>query len=262
MAKWLRQWVVVPPFAGSSPVTRPTYLKKNKFKKYLKVNICDSATKNLIRKRKNILNFMSRYRGPKLRITRRLGSLPGLTQKQSKKDGRPGQHGKSNGGPNKKSTEFGVRLEEKQKLKFNYGLTESQLFRYIKEARRRQGVTGLILLQLLEMRLDTICFNLGFAPTIANARQLVNHGHIMVNGKVINIASFHCRINDVIEVKPKSTSQTLIKTNVENKRFSDIPTHLKFDESKLSATVTNFCDRNELLLELDELLVIEYYSRR
>ena len=172
---------------------------------------------------------MSRYRGPKLRITRRLGTLPGLTQKQSKKKDRPGQHGKGSEGK-RKTTEYGVRLEEKQKLKFNYGLTESQLFRYIKEARRRNGVTGLILLQLLEMRLDTICFNLGFAPTIANARQLVNHGHIMVNGKVVSIPSFHCRINDVIEIKPKSTSQTVIKNNIENKRFGDIPTHLKFDE--------------------------------
>ena len=112
------------------------------------------------------------------------------------------------------------------------------------------------------MRLDTICFNLGFAPTIANARQLVNHGHLMVNGKVVSIPSFHCRINDVIEIKPKSTSQILIKNNIENKRFGDIPTHLKFDESKFSGTVTNYFDRNELLLELDELLVIEYYSRR
>ena len=92
---------------------------------------------------------MSRYRGPKLRITRRLGILPGLTTKESKKVSRPGQHGKANADNNKKTTEYGVRLEEKQKLKFNYGLTESQLYRYIKEARRRKGVTGLILLQLL-----------------------------------------------------------------------------------------------------------------
>ena len=120
---------------------------------------------------------MSRYRGPKLRITRRLGTLPGLTQKQSKKKHRPGQHGK--GSENKKKpTEYGIRLEEKQKLKFNYGLTESQLYRYIKEARRRNGVTGLILLQLLEMRLDSICFSLGFATTMAGARQLVNHGPV------------------------------------------------------------------------------------
>jgi len=206
---------------------------------------------------------MSRYRGPKLRITRRLGALPGLTQKQSKKQGRPGQHGKSNKDDNsKKTTEYGLRLEEKQKLKFNYGLTESQLYRYIKEARRRKGVTGLILLQLLEIRLDTICFTLGFAPTIASARQLVNHGHITVNDNVVSIPSFQCRINDVIGIKPKTTSKNLVERNLQNTKLVDLPTHLKFDKSKLEATVINYCDRNELLLNLDELLVIEYYSRR
>ena len=205
---------------------------------------------------------MSRYRGPKLRITRRLGSLPGLTQKQSKKKDKPGQHGKSNSEGGKKTTEYGVRLEEKQKLKYNYGLTESQLYRYIKEARRRQGITGLILLQLLEMRLDSICFTLGFGPTIANARQLVTHGHITVNGKVVSIPSFQCRIGDVIGVKPKTTSKTIIENNLKNIRFVDRPTHVKFDNEKMEGTVTNYCERNEILLELDELLVIEYYSRR
>jgi len=205
---------------------------------------------------------MSRYLGPKLRITRRLGSLPGLTQKQSKKKDKPGQHGKSNSEGGKKTTEYGVRLEEKQKLKYNYGLTESQLYRYIKEARRRQGVTGLILLQLLEMRLDSICFTLGFGPTIANARQLVTHGHITVNGKVVGIPSFQCRIGDVIGVKPKTTSKTIIENNLKNIRFVDRPTHVKFNNEKMEGTVTNYCERNEILLELDELLVIEYYSRR
>ena len=202
---------------------------------------------------------MSRYRGPKLRITRRLGTLPGLTQKSSKKQGRPGKNGDDN---NKKLTEYGLRLEEKQKLKFNYGLTESQLYRYIKEARRRQGVTGLILLQLLETRLDTICFVLGFAPTIASARQLVNHGHVTINGEVINIPSFQCRINDIIGSKQKSTSKNLIESNLKKSRLSDYPTHLEFDKTKLQAKVKNYCERTELLLELDELLVIEYYSRR
>ena len=87
-----------------------------------------------------------------------------------------------------------LQYSRKQKLKFNYGLTESQLFRYLKEARRRKGVTGLILLQLLEMRLDTLCFTLGFAKTIAQARQLVNHGHITVNNKTVSIPSFQCRL--------------------------------------------------------------------
>jgi len=205
---------------------------------------------------------MSRYRGPKLRITRRLGTLPGLTQKQSKKKSKPGQHGKSNSEMNKKTTEYGLRLEEKQKLKFNYGLTENQLFRYIKEARRRNGVTGLILLQLLEMRLDSICFSLGFASTIANARQLVNHGHITVNDKIVSIASFQCRINDKIGIKPKPTSKNVIEQNLKSMRFLERPNHLQFDTEKLEGKIINYCDRNDLVLELDELLVIEYYSRR
>jgi small subunit ribosomal protein S4 len=205
---------------------------------------------------------MSRYRGPKLRITRRLGNLPGLTQKKSKKVDRPGQHGKNTSDSTKKITEYGLRLEEKQKLKFNYGLTENQLYSYIKEARRRQGVTGLILLQLLEMRLDTICFTLGFAPTIVNTRQLVNHGHITVNGKVVDIPSFQCRLNDIIGVKQKQTSKNLIQKNLENSILYEVPSHLKFDKSKLEAKVTNYCNRDDLLLDLNELLVIEYYSRR
>jgi small subunit ribosomal protein S4 len=205
---------------------------------------------------------MSRYRGPKLKITRRLGVLPGLTTKKSKKSNRPGKDGNDNADNSKKLTEYGVRLEEKQKLKFNYGLTENQLFRYVKEARRRNGVTGLILLQLLEMRLDTLCFTLGFSKTIAQARQLVNHGHITVNKKVISIPSFQCRLNDVIGIKEKSTSKNLIEMNIKNHQINAIPYHLKFDSSKLEATVLDYCDRNDIPLQLDELLVIEYYSRR
>ena len=205
---------------------------------------------------------MSRYRGPKLRITRRLGQLPGLTKKKSNKTARPGQHGKANDGNSKKTTEYGVRLEEKQKLKFNYGLTESQLYRYNKEARRRQGVTSLVLIQLLEMRLDSICFNLGFASSIGQARQLVNHGHITINNKVVSIPSFQCRLNDVIGIKQKTSSQALVQANIKSNQTNELPAHLKFDNSKLEATVLDYCDRNDLGLQLDELLVIEYYSRR
>ena len=204
---------------------------------------------------------MSRYRGPKLKISRRLGLLPGLTTKKSNKLNRPGKEGTSED-KNKKLTEYGIRLEEKQKLKFNYGLTESQLFRYVKEARRRKGVTGLILLQLLEMRLDTLCFTLGFASSIAQARQLVNHGHITVNKKLINIPSFHSRLNDIISVKEKSTSKTLILNNIKNNQRSEIPYNLKFDDSKLEAIVLDYCDRKDIQLQLNELLVIEHYSRR
>lgn len=204
---------------------------------------------------------MSRYRGPKLKITRRLGSLPGLTTKKSKKLNRPGKDGNSTDN-SKKLTEYGIRLEEKQKLKFNYGLTESQLFRYVKEARRRKGVTGLILLQLLEMRLDSLCFTLGFASTIAQARQLVNHGHITVNNKVISIPSFQCRLNDVISVKEKATSKNLVSANLKTNQRSEVPSNLKFDTTSLKATVLDYCNRDDIQLQLDELLVIEYYSRR
>jgi small subunit ribosomal protein S4 len=202
---------------------------------------------------------MSRYRGPKLRITRRLGTLPGLTTKKSRKKNRPGKNGNANAETNQKLTEYGIRLEEKQKLKFNYGLTEKQLFRYVKEARRRNGVTGLVLLQLLEMRLDTICYTLGFATTIAQARQLVNHGHITVNKKVISIPSFQCRLNDIIGVRDKQESRHLIEKNTES--FA-VPSHLEFNNSKLEGTISDYCDRNDIQLQLDELLVIEHYSRR
>jgi len=204
---------------------------------------------------------MSRYRGPKLKISRRLGALPGLTTKKSKKLNRPGKDGNSPD-MSKKLTEYGVRLEEKQKLKFNYGLTESQLFRYVKEARRRRGVTGLILLQLLEMRLDTLCFTLGFATSMAHARQLVNHGHITVNTKVINIPKFQCRLNDTSSVKEKTTSKNLVTTNLKNNPRNDVPSNLKFDPTSLKATVLDYCNREDIPLQLDELLVIEYYSRR
>ena len=141
-------------------------------------------------------------------------------------------------------------------------MTESQLFRYVKEARRRQGVTGLILLQLLEMRLDILCFTLGFAKSIAQARQLVNHGHITVNKQVIDVPSFQCRLNDIIGVKEKNNSKTLIENNVKNNQVRELPNHLKFDNSNLEATVLDYCDRSDVSLQLNELLVIEYYSRR
>lgn len=205
---------------------------------------------------------MSRYRGPKVKISRRLGPLPGLTTKRSNKLNRPGKDGNANADTGKKLTEYGVRLEEKQKLKFNYGLSEKQLFRYVKEARRRQGVTGLILLQLLEMRLDTLCFSLGFAKSITQARQLVNHGHITVNKKVVSIPSFQCRLNDIIGVKEKTSSKTLVENNINQNQVVDIPAHLKFDKSKLEAVVLDYCDRDDVSLQLDELLVIEHYSRR
>ena len=202
---------------------------------------------------------MSRYRGPKIKILKRLGKLPNFTQKISQS---LIEYNKKNKNKSNKTEEikYVTRLKEKQKLKFNYGIVENQLYKYIREARRRNGVTGLILLQLLEMRLDNICFRLGFGRTIGQARQFVNHGHIMVNKKVVDIPSFQCHLNDRISVR--KNSRFLIKTNLSARRLKNMPTHLKFKKSNLEGIIIDYCNRKSVLLKLNELLVIEYYSRR
>lgn len=201
---------------------------------------------------------MARYRGAKLRITRRLGDLPGLTSKITKRTSRPGQHGSVP----KKLTQFGVRLEEKQKLRYNYGVSEKQLRNYIKQAKGVKGTTGTILLQLLEMRLDNLVFRLGLAPTIAAARQLVNHKHIKVNNSMVSIPSYQCQPGDVISVKDSSASKALVTTYLESPSLSQSPQHLDFDKKNLSAKVLGIVDREWVALKLNELFVIEYYSRR
>lgn len=201
---------------------------------------------------------MSRYRGPRLRVVRRLGELPGLSRKQPKHAYPPGQHGQER----KKKSEYAVRLEEKQKLRFNYGLTETQLLRYVRRARRVKGSTGLVLLQLLEMRLDNTVFRLGMAPTIPAARQLVNHGHITINGKVVSIPSYGCRPSDVVGVKDREASRKLVETNLEFPGLANTPSHLEFDKAKLTGKVNGVIEREWIALQINELLVIEYYSRQ
>ena len=195
---------------------------------------------------------MSRYLGPKLKITRRLGVLPGLTLKKSKKSTNI----------DKKSTEYAIRLKEKQKLKFNYGLNESQLYSCVKEARRKKGITGLILLQLLEMRLDTLCFTIGYSKSLLQARQMVNHGHFKVNGKVLNIPSFQCQIGDLINIRETSPLKVLIESNLKNYQKNGTPSHIKLNTSTSEAKILNYCSRDDVSVKLDELLVIEHYSRR
>ncbi len=201
---------------------------------------------------------MSRYRGPRLRITRRLGELPGLSRKTARRAYPPGQHGQNR----KKRSEYAVRLEEKQKLKFNYGLTEKQMVRYIRKARRVTGSTGQVLLQFLEMRLDNTVFRLGMAPTIPAARQLVNHGHVHVNGREVNIASYQCRPGDVIGVKNKEASRQLVETNLQYPGLANLPSHLEFDKNNLTGKVNGVCEREWVALSVNELLVVEYYSRK
>ncbi len=201
---------------------------------------------------------MSRYRGPRLRIVRRLGELPGLTRKVAKRSYPPGQHGQAR----RKRSEYAVRLEEKQKLRFNYGLTERQLLRYVKKARRSQGSTGQVLLQLLEMRLDNTIFRMGMAPTIPGARQLVNHGHVTVNGKGVNIASYNCKAGDVIGVRNNDRSRLLVETNLQFPGLANLPSHLEFDKGKLEGKVNSIIEREWIALQINELLVVEYYSRQ
>lgn len=201
---------------------------------------------------------MARYRGPRLRVVRRLGELPGLSRKSPRKAYPPGQHGQAR----KKKSEYGVRLEEKQKLRFNYGLTEKQLLRYVKKARRAGGSTGQVLLQYLEMRLDNVIFRLGFGPTIPSARQTVNHGHITVNGRVVSIPSYQCRPGDVISVRDKDVSRKLIEGNLQFPGLANVPSHLELDKAKLTAKVNSVIEREWVALNINELLVVEYYSRK
>ena len=201
---------------------------------------------------------MARYTGAKLRITRRLGDLPGLTSKKGNSNARPGQHGANQ----KKLTQYAIRLEEKQKIRFNYGLSEKQLMNYIKQAKKIKGTTGTILLQLLEMRLDNLVFRLGLAPTIAAARQLVSHGHVTVNQTSVSIPSYQCQPGDTLSIKDSVASKQMISKNLELPALSNIPQNLDFDKNNLSSKILGVIDREWIALKLNELFVIEFYSRK
>jgi len=162
----------------------------------------------------------------------------------------------------KKLTQYAMRLEEKQKLRFNYGLSEKQLMNYIKDAKRMKGATGNILLQLLEMRLDNLVFRLGMAPTIAAARQIVGHKHIMINQKCVSIPSYQCQPGDVLTIKDNKGSKDLVLNFLETPALSNIPQHLDFDKKNLTAKVLGIVDREWVALKLNELFVIEFYSRK
>ena len=206
---------------------------------------------------------MARYRGPRLRIVRRLGELPGLTQKPCTRNYPPGQHGpkkKLTANQKSKESQYAIQLKEKQKLRFNYGISERQLITYVREARRRKGSTGEILLQLLEMRFDNIVFRLGFAPTISGARQLISHGHFLVNGRKINIPSYLCKVNDSISVA--TSAAKIVKTSVERFANNQIPSYLEVNTDKLTANIKNVIPRDLVALQINELLVVEYYSRK
>nr|YP_009655156.1 ribosomal protein S4 [Geosiris australiensis]QCL17211.1 ribosomal protein S4 [Geosiris australiensis] len=201
---------------------------------------------------------MSRYRGPRFKKIRRLGALPGLTSKRP----RSGSDLKNKLRSGKRS-QYRIRLEEKQKLRFHYGLTERQLLKYVHIAGKAKGATGQILLQLLEMRLDNILFRLGMASTIPGARQLVNHRHILVNGRIVDIPSYRCKPRDIITTKNKQRSKAIIQNYIDSSpHHEELPNHLTIDLFQYKGLVNKIIDSKWIGLKINELLVVEYYSRQ
>nr|YP_010965020.1 ribosomal protein S4 [Vicia tibetica]WNM89923.1 ribosomal protein S4 [Vicia tibetica] len=196
---------------------------------------------------------MSRYRGPRFKKIRRLGDLPGLTSKLTVE--------REQSRYSKKS-QYRIRLEEKQKLRFHYGLTERQLIKYVGIAGKAKGSTGQVLLQLLEMRLDNILFRLGMAATIPQARQLVNHRHILVNGRIVDIPSYRCKPEDIITAKDEQKSRTLIQNSLKSVPRKKLPTHLTLHALEYKGLVNQIIDSKWVGLKINELLVVEYYSRQ
>nr|AGW04746.1 ribosomal protein S4 [Orthosia scoparia] len=200
---------------------------------------------------------MSRYRGPRLKKIRRLGALPGLTNKRP----RAGNDLRNQSRSGKKS-QYRIRLEEKQKLRFHYGLTERQLLKYVHIAGKAKGSTGQVLLQLLEMRLDNILFRLGMASTIPAARQFVNHRHFLVNGHIVDIPSYRCKPGDIITVKDEQKSKALIQKSLDSSSHQELPSHLILQPFQYKGLVNQIIDSKCVGLKINELLVVEYYSRQ
>lgn len=201
---------------------------------------------------------MARYIGPSTKIARKFGEpIFGFDRVLDKKNYPPGQHG--NNRRRKAASEYGVQLREKQKAKYTYGLLERQFAGLFKEAARRQGVTGEILLQLLESRLDNTVFRLGIAPTRAAARQLVSHKHILVNGEVVNIPSFVVRVGDTVSVREKSKNLEAITESLRgtSKKYN----WLEWDSTNLRGRYIAVPSREDIPENIQEQLIVELYSK-
>lgn len=200
---------------------------------------------------------MARYTGATYRKSRRLKfSILETGEELAKKPTIPGQHGKDRA---KKLSDYGVQLQEKQKVRFMYGLNEKQFRRLFEKAGKMKGVHGENLLRLLESRLDNLVYRLGFANTRKGARQLVNHGHITVNGKKVDIPSYTCKPGDVIAIKENDKELKVVKESLENRK--NRVEFVNFDESKLAGTYVRYPERSELNGEINESLIVEYYNR-
>lgn len=202
---------------------------------------------------------MARYTGPTTRLSRRFSQpLFGSTKAYEKRTYPPGQHGPK---LRRKLSEYAVGLNEKQKLRYIYGLLERQFRRVFAKAKRARGVTGEVFLQLLETRLDSVVYLLGFAKSRAAARQIVNHGHIRVNGHKVDIASYSVQPGDEIEVKNAPTSRQIATRNLEETRARNVPGWLTRNDEALKATMTRLPNRDEMEPGINEQLIVEFYSR-
>ena len=207
---------------------------------------------------------MARYLGPKAKLSRREGSdllLKSARRSISDKakfDSKPGQHGRTSG---QRTSDFGVQLREKQKVKRTYGLLERQFRRYFAEADRRRGNTGANLLFLLESRLDNVVFRMGFASTRAEARQIVSHKAIEVNGKSVNIPSYSVKAGDVIAVREKSKKQARIVEALQLAGQVGFPAWVEVSADKVEGTFKKSPDRDEFGADINESLIVELYSR-
>jgi small subunit ribosomal protein S4 len=202
---------------------------------------------------------MARYTGPTTRISRRFGQpLFGATKAYEKRTYPPGQHGPK---LRRKLSEYAVGLNEKQKLRYIYGLLERQFRRVFENAKRERGVTGERFLQLLETRLDSVIYLLGFAKSRAAARQFVNHGHIRVNGHKVDIASYNVQAGDEIEVKNTPSSRQLATRCLEENRARNVPGWLALNAEAFKAVVNRLPNRDEMEPGINEQLIVEFYSR-
>lgn len=204
---------------------------------------------------------MSRHTGPRLKIMRALGAeLPGLSRKSiESRPNPPGQHGAT--AARRRKSDYGLALIEKQKLRFNYGVSERQLRRLMVEARRRPGPNGDNLLQLLECRLDNAVFRAGLAPTIPAARQLVGHGHVLLNGRRVDIPSIRLRAGDEIALRERSRNLPLVRETVAEPVLSR-PEWLEWDEAALKARMTRLPDADEVPFPVEIQLVVQHYATR
>jgi small subunit ribosomal protein S4 len=202
---------------------------------------------------------MARYTGPRVRISRRFGvPIFGSSKYLDRKNYPPGMHGPKS---RRKQTDYALGLNEKQKLRYYYGLQERQFHGIYQRALRQRGVTGETMLQILETRLDNVVFHLGFGNTRAAARQMVTHGHVKVNGRKVSIPSYSLKVNDVIEVRDTSKSRQMATKGLEISTSRPVPDWLSLNRDAFKGSVLRVPSRDEIQPIANDQAVVEFYSR-